>query len=155
MRTSIPLFRPRQSTVAPRAEMTIFLLLFVKEIIIIIIMNGSCIAPILPSRKLNVLTHTIHANIHTDRHKHNLPLPPPHTHTYIHIMVHLDLWKCLLKKEIFELGFEIREGGKIPQTGRQRIPDSWGNETERAVRNRFEIAFRDFQQFLARRSGSA
>ena len=82
LHTSIPLFRPRQSTVALRAEMTIFLLLFVKEIIIIIIMNGSCIAPILPSRKLNVLTHTIHANIHTDRHKHNLPLPPPtHTHT--------------------------------------------------------------------------
>ena len=32
--------------------------------------------------------------------------------------------------------------------GRQRIPDSWGNETERTVANTFEIAFRDFQEFF-------
>ena len=65
-------------------------------------------------------------------------------------MVRLDLWKCLLKKESFELGFEVREDGVIPQAGRQRSPDSWGNETERTVTNRFEIAFRDFQKFRAR-----
>ena len=41
----------------------------------------------------------------------------------------------LLKKESFELGFEVREGGDIPQAGRQRIPDRWGNETERTVAN--------------------
>ena len=65
-------------------------------------------------------------------------------------MVCLDLWKCLLKKESFELGFEVREGGEIPQAGRQRIPDSWGNETESTVTNRFEIALRDFQEFFVR-----
>ena len=32
------------------------------------------------------------------------------------------LWKCLLKKESFELCLEVREGGEIPQTVRQRIP---------------------------------
>ena len=51
-----------------------------------------------------------------------------------------------MKKECFELGFEVREGGEIPQAGRQQIPDSLGNETERTVANRFEIAFRDFQE---------
>ena len=29
-------------------------------------MDGSCIAQIFPSRKLNALAHTFHANIHTD-----------------------------------------------------------------------------------------
>ena len=51
-----------------------------------------------------------------------------------------------MKKESFELGFEVRQGGEIPQAGRQRIPDSWDNETERTVANRSEIAFRDFQE---------
>ena len=64
-------------------------------------------------------------------------------------MVRVDLWKCLLKKESFELGFEVTQGGEIPQAGRQQIPDSWGNETERMVANRFEIASVNFQQFLA------
>ena len=62
-------------------------------------------------------------------------------------MVLLDLWECQLKKESFELGFEVREGGEIPQAGGQPIPDCWDNETERAVANRFEIVFRDFQVF--------
>ena len=61
-------------------------------IITIIIMDGSCIVQIFPSRKLNALAHTIHANIH----RHNLPLP-----THKHIIVCLDLWKCLLKTESF------------------------------------------------------
>ena len=65
-------------------------------------------------------------------------------------MVRLDLWKCLLKKESFELGFEVREGGEIPQAGRQQIPDCWGNKTERTVAQRFEIAFRNFQDFFVR-----
>ena len=63
-------------------------------------------------------------------------------------MVCLDLWKCLLKKDSFQLGFEVREGGEILRAGRQRIPDIWGNETERPVASSFEIAFRDFQEFL-------
>ena len=33
---------------------------------IVIIMDGSCIAQIFPSRKFKALAHTIHANIHTD-----------------------------------------------------------------------------------------
>ena len=53
-----------------------------------------------------------------------------------------------MKEESFELGFEVREGEEIPQAGRQRIPDSWSNETERTVANRSETAFRDFQKFL-------
>ena len=65
-------------------------------------------------------------------------------------MVRLDLWKCLSKRESVELGFEVREGGEIPQAGRQRIPDSWGDKTERTVATRFEIAFRDFQKFFVR-----
>ena len=109
-------------------------------------MDGSCIAQIFPSRKLNVLAHTIHANIHTDI---NI-IPPPHTHTHTHIMVRLDLWKCLLKTESFEMGFEVREGGEIPQASRQRIPDSLDNETERTVASRLEIASRDFQEFFVR-----
>ena len=44
------------------------------------------------------------------------------------------------------MGFEVREGGEIPQACRQRIQDSWGNDTERTVANRFETALRDFQQ---------
>ena len=55
-----------------------------------------------------------------------------------------------MEKETFELSFEVREGGEIPQAGRQGIPDSWGNETESMVANRFETAFRDFQKFLVR-----
>ena len=34
-------------------------------------------------------------------------------------MVCLNLWKGLLKKESFELNFEIREGDVIPHTARQ------------------------------------
>ena len=57
-----------------------------------------------------------------------------------------------MKKESFELGFEVRESREIPQAGRQRIPDSWGNETERTVANRSETELRDFQEFFEFRS---
>ena len=114
-----------------------------------IIMDGSCIAQIFPSRKLNALAHTIHANIHIDI---NIIYPDP---TYTHIMVRLDLWKCLLKKKSFALGFEVSEGGEIPQAGRQQIPDNWSNETERTVARRFEVAFRNFQEFIVRCSEDA
>ena len=111
-------------------------------------MDGACVAQIFPSRKLKALAHSIHANIHTDI---NIIYPSTRTRTHTHThMVRLDLWKCLLKKESFELGFEVREGGEILQAGRQRIPDSRGNETERTVANRFETAFRDFQEFFIR-----
>ena len=119
-----------------------------------IIMDGSCIVQIFPSRKLSALVHTIHTNIHTDINI-TYPLPPTHTHTRTHIMVHLDLWQRLLKRENFELDFEVREGGEIPQAGRQTIQDSWGNETERMVANRFEIVFRDFQEFFIQWSEGA
>ena len=56
-----------------------------------------------------------------------------------------------MKKESFELGFEVREDGEIRQAGRQRIPDSWGNEIERTVTNKFEIAFRDLTDALVGR----
>ena len=94
----------------------------------------------LPVKKTQCAS-TYHLCKYTHRHKHRLSLP---THT--HIMVCLDLWNCLLKKESFELGFEVREDGEIPQAGWQRIPDSWSNATERMVANRFEIAFRGFSR---------
>ena len=85
-------------------------------------MDGSCIAQIFSSRKLNALAHTIHANIHTDT---NIIHPYTQRHTHAHARaVRLNLWKSLLEKETFELGFEVREGGEIPQAGRQGIPDS-------------------------------
>ena len=70
-------------------------------------------------------------------------------------MVRLYLWKCLLKEESFKLGFEAREGEEILQVGRQWIPDRWGNETERTVTNRFETAFKDFQEFFIQWSEGA
>ena len=80
---------------------------------------------LLHSAKLSVkktqCASTHHSRKYTHRHKYNLHT---HTHTYTHtrtharththIMVRLDLWKCLLKKESFELGFEVREGGEYP-----------------------------------------
>ena len=83
---------------------------------IILMMDGSCIAQTFLPRKLNALAHTIHANIHTDI---NIIYASPHTHTHTHNMVCLVLWKYLLKKESFELGFEVSEGEEIPQAGRQ------------------------------------
>ena len=67
-------------------------------------------------------------------------------------MVRHFLWNCLLKS--FELGFEVIEGGEILQAGRQRIPDSWGNETEGTVANGSETAFRDFALAFPRESVS-
>ena len=99
-------------------------------------------AQIFPSRIFNALAHVI---------------PTKYTHIhYTHMqkkkktwkkqqqkkpMVHLDLWEWLLKKESLELGLKLREGGQIPQTGRQQIPDRWGEQTERMAADRFEIAF--------------
>ena len=51
-------------------------------------------------------------------------------------MVHLDLWKGLLKQGGHEISFELGQSGEIPQTGRQRIPDKRSDETERALTNR-------------------
>ena len=64
------------------------------------VMDGSCIAQVFPSRKLIALAYTIHADIHT-----GINIIYTHTH-----WPRLDLWKCLLKKESFELGFDAREG---------------------------------------------
>ena len=75
--------------------------------IIMIIMDGSC------------------ASTHHSRnctHRHNLCLPPPNIHHGLPRFVEMTV-----EKGKFELGFEVREGGEIPQASRQRIPDSWGN----------------------------
>ena len=76
--------------------------------IIIMIMDGSYTAQIFPFRKLNELAQTIMQIC---------------THTYTKNMVCLNLWTSLLRKESFELSFEVREGEEIPQACRQRIPD--------------------------------
>jgi len=35
--------------------------------------------------------------------------------------------------------------GDISQTGRQRIPDRWSDETERVLTERFQTMFRNFE----------
>ena len=87
-------------------------------------------------------------------------LTEKHTHTqnlYTKNMVLLDLWKGLLRKESFELSFfksrRVGEGGQISQTGRERIPGRWSNETDRALSNRFQTAFRDIQNTSRSRIG--
>ena len=108
-------------------------------------MDGSCVTQIFPSTKTQCASthhsrkythrhkHNLHTYTHTHTHTHTHTRTHTHTHTHTHtrvrahthIMVHLDLWQCLLKKGSFELGFEVRGGGEIPQVGRQRVPDSW------------------------------
>ena len=55
------------------------IIMIIIMMIIMIMMDGSCIAQILPSRKLSALAHTIHANMHTDINILYLSL---HTHTH-------------------------------------------------------------------------
>ena len=106
-----------------------------------IIMDGSCIAQILPSTKQCASTH------HSRKYTHRLPFPPPPPHTHTHHDPPRFV-EMPVEKGKFELDVEVREGGEILQAGRQRIPDRWSNETERTVANRFGIAFRDFQEFF-------
>ena len=73
--------------------------------------GGLLYAANLPVRKTQCAS-THHSRKYTRRHKHNVHLPPP-PHTHTHIMVRLDLWKSLFKKESFQLDFEVREGGEI------------------------------------------
>ena len=68
-------------------------------------------------------------------------------------MVRVDSWKFLLKKESFELDFDFREDGDIPQTGRQRIPDRWSNGTERTVAG-FSTASRSMRLVVYSAGGS-
>ena len=55
-------------------------------------------------------------------------------------MMCLDLKKKkgLSKEESRELGFEPRQSGEISQTGRQRMPDRWSEETKRALTESFQ-----------------
>ena len=81
------------------------------------------------STHTHTLIHTYtHARTHARAHTHTHTHTHTQTHTHTHTLLRLDVWKCLLKKESFELGFNIREGGEIPKTGRQRILDSWSND---------------------------
>ena len=45
--------------------------------------------------------------------------------------------------------FELRQSGEIWQIGRQRIPDRWSDETEKAFTERFKITSRNLQKLLA------
>ena len=67
-------------------------------------------------------------------------------HTYIQAMVAEMVYTGLSKKESLELSFELGKSGEIPQTGRQRIPDRWSDESESALTKRFRFTFRDFQK---------
>ena len=113
------------------------LVIIIIMIITTIIVGGFCIAQIFPSRKLTTLAYTIHANIHTDRniihtHTHTHTHTNTHTHTHTRTNTHArthasthtrththahthrqDLWKCLLKKESFELRSEASVGRNI------------------------------------------
>ena len=64
-------------------------------------------------------------------------------------MAPLNLLKSLLKQESLDLNFELGLSGEILQTGRQQIPGGWSNETEKTLTDRFQIAFRNFQELLA------
>ena len=62
---------------------------------LIMIIDGSCIVQILPSRKLSAVAHTIHANIHTDInmiHTHT----DTHTHTHTHTQTMVLIVFCYL-----------------------------------------------------------
>ena len=61
-------------------------------------------------RKKYADTQIIHANTHTYMYTRNL---------YMKNMACLDMWKGLLKKEKFQLNFDVRECGKILGSGRQ------------------------------------
>ena len=50
----------------PGNDYAIIMIIIIIIVIIITIMDGSCIAQIFPSRKLNALAHTIHANMYTN-----------------------------------------------------------------------------------------
>ena len=60
-------------------ELQLYILIRDKYIalLLLLLLDGSCIAQIFPSRKLNALTHNIHANINTD-------INIIHTHTHTH-----------------------------------------------------------------------
>ena len=106
-------------------------------------MDGSFVVQFFPSRKLNALAYTIHANIHSDM------------HIIIYTrknMVCLDSWKGLLKKDSFELVFELREGGKIPKTGRQLTEfqtDGAMKLKERSYPLLFQIRIFPYRQFTS------
>ena len=108
-------------------------------------MDGSCIAQIFLSKKFSALAHTIHVNAHTDV---NVIYPSPHTHTHIHTHHGLSRFvEMPVEKGKFWAGLWRQRGWGDSASWQAWIPDSWGNETERTVANRFEIAFRDFQVF--------
>ena len=58
----------------------------------------------------------------------------------------------LSEEESLERGFELRQSGKISQTGRQRIPGitDYGATTgsEGALTKRFQITFRNYQKLF-------
>ena len=77
--------------------------------------------------KKRVKTNAWHREKHTiHTHKTNIPSTLAET-------VYLGLWKGQSKQESLEPGFELRQTGQVPQSGRLRIPDRWSNKTERAV----------------------
>ena len=60
-------------------------------------------------------------------------------------IIWLSLWKGLSKEESLQPGFELRQSGEIPQTGRQW---SWSDETEQVLTKGFQIIFWNFQKLL-------
>ena len=111
-----------------------------------------------------IYTHTYLTHTRTHTHAHTCTHACTHAHTQAHTHTHTCTHTHTLhgppgcvempveKTESSELGFELRVGGQIPQTGRQWIPNRWRNENDTSLANRFETAFRDFPTFLAQGS---
>ena len=56
------------------------------------------------------------------------------------------------ERKVLNWDLNLDKVGEISQTGRQRIPDRWSDETERVLTERFQITFRNFLKLLSRGS---
>ena len=113
-------------------------------IIIVTIIDGSCTAQIFQSRKLTALAHTIHTNIHTDI---NIIYPSPHTHTHTHHGP-LGFVEMPVKKGKFWAGLRSQRGCGDSASWQATNSGQLGQWNWKNGWNRFQIAFRDFQEFF-------
>lgn len=105
--------------------------------IIIIIMNGSCIAQNLFVAK----THCANTRSQTWQTIWNI------TNKYNRTM-DLRQRKSKLEEVSFQLGLKLRESREISKTDRQRVPNWRCNEAKWAFTNSFQVTLRSLQTFL-------
>ena len=56
------------------------------------------------------------------------------------------------ERKVLNWDLNLDKVGEISQTGRQRIPDRWSDETEPMLTERFQITFWNFLKLLSRGS---